>query len=286
MKAFLKLLKCTKTNYLLFLILVGIMQQNLKAQYAIAGSTVGLYTNVPDTVIGGLSSDDEFYYIDINQDGTNDISFAASIYYYPTGGYFHHVGIGTVDSNIVKFQFLRKSTCNILAGTSSNMLRSYSYEDTIKRGNYMAGGYLVFDTKLANNPCTDHTFTFSTNAYIGVRYATNIDTAYGWIGVDVIDYGTVRIKDFALEKNPVVGIKEYTKNNLQFVIHPNPAQTEIHINTDEAEILEIKITSITGSELINTKQTIIDVSHLPNGIYFAQIKTNKGVGAKKIVVQR
>lgn len=289
MKAFLKLLKCIKVLVFIFTCLI---YKSTNAQYAIAGGTVGIYTDVPDTIIGAGQNDD-FYYMDINQDGVNDIIMNASLHYYGGGAHYYHVAIGGVDTNVVKFSFLRKSSCVILVGVSSNMLRSYNYGDTIKKWNYIAlGTYLAFDSKLGDGSiCADR--TFSTNAYIGVRYATNIDTAYGWIGVDVLDYGTVRIKDFALEKNPVVGIKELKDESLKLSVYPNPASSIITIELEmmnEKEI-EISILDVLGKEVIHnslssTHHFQIDVSGLPNGIYFAQIKTDKGIGARKIVVQR
>ena len=270
----------------ILIIVTVVFFQRLTAQFSIAGNTVGIYTNSNDTLLEG-SSNDNFYYVDINQDGVKDLRFGPLKKYYPsTQTLLYWVGISSnslingnvfLDSNIVKFSVAYKSSCYNI-----NMLKSYNYGDTIsRRGNYVAlGTYLAFD----DGVCADR--TFSNNAYIGVRYSTNVDTAYGWIGVDVLDYGTVRVKDFALEKNPMVGIKEYERDDLQLIIYPNPAQRQVYGKSSEAEISEIKIITITGSEVINTKQNVIDVSGLPNGIYFVQVKTDKGIGTRKIVVQK
>jgi hypothetical protein len=40
---------------------------------------------------------------------------------------------------------------------------------------------------------------------------------------------------------------------------------------------------LSGIQLFKTQNTVFDISHLTAGIYFVQIKTNKGIVTKKIV---
>ncbi len=81
------------------------------------------------------------------------------------------------------------------------------------------------------------------------------------------------------------GINEI-ENKEEINIYPNPATNEITIETKEKGI--IKIYNVLGEMLIETKDTstssvTIDVSGLAKGIYFMEIKTEKGIINKKII---
>jgi hypothetical protein len=66
-------------------------------------------------------------------------------------------------------------------------------------------------------------------------------------------------------------------------IYPNPTTGELRIENGALKIQQISIFNLLGRNVLNTKQTTLDISHLPAGIYFVQIKTEKGVVTKKIV---
>ncbi|GHT11012.1 hypothetical protein FACS189426_12250 [Bacteroidia bacterium] len=68
-------------------------------------------------------------------------------------------------------------------------------------------------------------------------------------------------------------------------IYPNPTTGELRIENGELKIQQISIFNMLGLNVLNTQQTTFDISHLPVGIYFVQIKTEKGMVAKKIVLQ-
>ncbi|MCL2311083.1 MAG: T9SS type A sorting domain-containing protein [Firmicutes bacterium] len=68
-----------------------------------------------------------------------------------------------------------------------------------------------------------------------------------------------------------IGIKENNLLNNSVLLYPNPVSNILHIETNNAVIPEIKIYSIQGVLLINTKGKQIDVSSLPSGIYIAEI---------------
>ena len=76
------------------------------------------------------------------------------------------------------------------------------------------------------------------------------------------------------------------ENNIVMEIHPNPANDKIFIDTDE-NIKQIKIYNITGVMVYenNEYENHVDVSKLSNGIYFINIKTEKGEIIKKIIKQ-
>ncbi|MBX3165749.1 MAG: T9SS type A sorting domain-containing protein, partial [Bacteroidetes bacterium] len=95
------------------------------------------------------------------------------------------------------------------------------------------------------------------------------------------------------DKAYTVSIEEHTTENFEVKIYPNPTNEIINVELGMInEETEIKIIDVLGKEMMNEKLKIenaiiqINVSELPNGIYFVQIKTDKGIGARKIVVQR
>ncbi len=73
------------------------------------------------------------------------------------------------------------------------------------------------------------------------------------------------------------------KNNIS--IYPNPAKDFIYINLPETEkIKSISITDISGKliKIANSKENKVDVSFLPNGVYFLKIETNHTTYNRKI----
>lgn len=73
------------------------------------------------------------------------------------------------------------------------------------------------------------------------------------------------------------------RNSFEVIIFPNPSNGIINIESQE-ELTSVSLFSISGQELINTRNTnIIDVSHLATGVYILRIVSQNGVVEKKIV---
>lgn len=73
-------------------------------------------------------------------------------------------------------------------------------------------------------------------------------------------------------------------------IHPNPSQNQINFESME-NIYRIKIFNQLGglvldSNPIHHKTHQIQLGHLANGIYFAEIKTKSGIQTSKIIIQK
>lgn len=77
----------------------------------------------------------------------------------------------------------------------------------------------------------------------------------------------------------MTGLRQFTDNNVQLLIYPNPANTKVYI--DAKGIKEIKLFDLLGNEIISTKENAIDVSNLSSGVYF--IRANNYT--QKIIVQ-
>ena len=80
--------------------------------------------------------------------------------------------------------------------------------------------------------------------------------------------------------------KPVAPSELNISIYPNPTTGELRIENCESRIKDIKIFDAIGNKLPLCREKAegkIDISHLPAGIYFVQITTEKGVVTKKIM---
>jgi serine protease len=82
----------------------------------------------------------------------------------------------------------------------------------------------------------------------------------------------------------IIGVEELDENKV-FTIYPNPTQGKISIKTNE-QFKQIAVKNVLGEHLLLTKSESIDLSALPNGIYFIELQTKENTYLKKIVVSR
>jgi hypothetical protein len=151
---------------------------------------------------------------------------------------------------------------------------------------------------------TDYLYTYSydeNNNRITGNY-----TSQDWINDSLIDYNHPSkgfickfgylLKDIFLKdcdeyevsyiKSTEIPVSIYDiLNNSQINVYPNPATSQIHIIADNTEIKEIVLYAINGQFLKKTVKTTIQIEELPSGMYFLQIKTDKGVLTKRFVKQ-
>ena len=84
-----------------------------------------------------------------------------------------------------------------------------------------------------------------------------------------------------------MGIEEVITDNISAKVYPNPVSNDLNIECGE-KIESLDIYDALGRKIIskeNTpKSTTIDVSNLDNGIYILKLRTAKGSGEYKIVV--
>ncbi len=81
------------------------------------------------------------------------------------------------------------------------------------------------------------------------------------------------------------GVSEINKEE-DIMVYPNPATTSLTVTLLKGEGV-LTIYNIFGEKVFTTKiintQTEIDVGNLPKGMYFVEVRTEKGVRRKKIV---
>ena len=86
------------------------------------------------------------------------------------------------------------------------------------------------------------------------------------------------------------GISTITNDELRMTVFPNPTSGKIVFSGQLLDV-SIKIYDIVGKmqesriSEIGQSEIILDISHLPSGIYFVKLKTDKGIVTQKIVKQ-
>ena len=83
-----------------------------------------------------------------------------------------------------------------------------------------------------------------------------------------------------------VGVDEHTSGS--FSIFPNPAESQITINSNNSIIENITIIDVAGKtvstlNVVNSTRKNIDVSDLETGVYFIQVQTDNGLLNKKFI---
>jgi hypothetical protein len=87
--------------------------------------------------------------------------------------------------------------------------------------------------------------------------------------------------------NSGLGVEE--ENNISFKVYPNPASQYFQISlSDPNETIEqVRIIDIAGKiTYVPTNQNLpIDISFFSSGMYFVEVKTNKGRGVEKLLIR-
>ncbi len=79
-----------------------------------------------------------------------------------------------------------------------------------------------------------------------------------------------------------VGLNQLGIINEELGIYPNPSSGEFSIAT-KYKVLSVKIKNILGEEIKIINSTTFDLTDVSKGIYFAEVKTNKGIVNRKII---
>jgi hypothetical protein len=85
-----------------------------------------------------------------------------------------------------------------------------------------------------------------------------------------------------------VNIPAITNDELRITVYPNPTTGEFRVQSLELRVEGIEIFDIMGKKILSqpsllSPETTINISHLPNGVYFLKIKTENGTVTKKVV---
>ncbi|MEO8759877.1 MAG: T9SS type A sorting domain-containing protein [Bacteroidia bacterium] len=81
-----------------------------------------------------------------------------------------------------------------------------------------------------------------------------------------------------------IGIEQINIKH-QISIYPNPASTVLQITYSNERLIEVSVVDVLGKEVLQSKQTTLDVSNLNSGVYFMHVKTNAGNYTIKFIKQ-
>jgi hypothetical protein len=188
------------------------------------------------------------------------------------------------------------------SGPSSSTL---IYKDSLTYPQYLQGNYnLIPFYKLTSClPLNAGTYYFgiqqqtSTALNIGFDRNTNhMDALYydigsGWTQSTIP--GSLMINPVlgCYEPPIVIGLQEQNKNT-DLVLYPNPAQNNLTIKTNSTKLenASVEIMNMMGQSVLKTNfntNEAIDISTLPNGIYFVLLAgSGQTVSPKKLIISR
>jgi hypothetical protein len=99
-----------------------------------------------------------------------------------------------------------------------------------------------------------------------------------------------------IEDVDTTGIKIITNDELRITVYPNPTTGEFRVSSSEFRVEGIEICDVYGknvgakfpSNLLEGWQpkadgVVLDIQHLPEGLYFIKIQTEKGITTKKLL---
>jgi uncharacterized repeat protein (TIGR03803 family) len=92
----------------------------------------------------------------------------------------------------------------------------------------------------------------------------------------------------------VAGINEYDLSNT-VNIYPNPNNGVFNVQMNRLENFQMKISNVLGENVYESQSSsykeehsnwTVDLSNQPNGVYLVNLKTQQGISAKKIIINR
>ena len=101
-----------------------------------------------------------------------------------------------------------------------------------------------------------------------------------------ISMGTPFTKEFSI----VVKLLSITEINAAAItVYPNPTSGQLRIASSELRMEDVHIYDVMGKKILTSPmsqsslETTMDVTHLPNGVYFLRIQTDQGLVTKKVI---
>jgi len=194
-------------------------------------------------------------------------------------------------------------------GFDSIMIRMYTTQTTVVDAwgtvTTPLGSFEALRTR-DNSTIIDSIFAFMFGAWNLLETDGDIDEMYSWwtdepgIGYPVlevdIDTETGYVYDaFFLKQEPIYGVSEPALEQTAMVLYPNPCSDVVrlrylihdigYLKSDLFDISGRKIRELVNQKLVPGEHEIeIDVSGLPDGMYFVRVQAGNSVGVQKLVV--
>lgn len=226
--------------------------------YAVGGTGVDLYrnntgANYPYTVAGlmtitGSPAGPDFYYYLYDLEIQQDSCIS---------------GPSTVDATIIEADF-----------TTSSLLGVYNFTDASSGATSWSWDFGDGNSSTQQNP----THTYAQNGTYTVTLTINGGNCTYTETYDVV----------------VVGLGEVLENNISISILPNPTQgaATLYISRAATKTIEVEVVSLDGRVLMETvlrkgnTETAIDISDLPNAMYYVRLQSGDEVVVKKLLLQQ
>ncbi len=296
--------------FLIILIIVFIQPSLSQNNFIVCGKPNvenDIFTDIQDTLIKpGLpqsgSGAISYYHIDFYNNSIND--FSIKTYANLSGVEGYYISIEPLDANNMASFFIHPDS--VLEDPSQNPPTFYylnynvamvhSYGDTIdNRYGYSNGSTFEERIFLTNTgPFSDAMDYFWLNIgekYIGVSMQVNDVTLYGWILVEVTDYFSVIVKEFACNKNPYIGIVP-NQATQAFEIYPNPAKNEVYINlngVNAGKTATFTLYDLSGKKLLQVgdipQNGPIALPEFAKGLYIAEIEVEGQRETRKLQIE-
>lgn len=280
MKKFYKIvLKNNSSSSLLILLCCILICFNLSSQI--------VYTNINDTILtfpeqtsGILDDSTNYFYFDLDQDGTDDFFFYAHYWeewYSPSANEHPHwvLQIGAVEGPGVPWF----DGCAI----------DFGLLDTIQAETWYDFGLLYLNVVGASTNCN---LPFQ-DRYIGLRLENGADYFFGWIRLDASS-DTLTFKDFAYNSEANAAMLAGQTGSTGFAVI-NDAEEQsfylvdkmLYFNEGNSTFQYCSISNIQGMKIGNFRiqhHQSINLGNYSPGIYIIILEGNRQISVKKIFI--
>jgi hypothetical protein len=147
--------------------------------------------------------------------------------------------------------------------------------DTMVMANYLTGIWRVTANGLKSEKINGTPGVMNLALWKGNKLLAG--TTSGLVEIDNFGQGTI-LNKYCFENALTTAVKKINNNSDDFSFYPNPAQNEIHLNSNEA----VKLLNTSGTFIRNMSQPVENISDLAPGLYF--IISENG-SAKKLLKQ-
>jgi hypothetical protein len=115
-----------------------------------------------------------------------------------------------------------------------------------------------------------------------VNLTPSIKTTYRVNASTNSNLSCILFQDIEAEKEVCTDVISFSEENIS--VYPNPSSNQIHINVPTAlGFKSMQLFNPRGEEVFNTLEKSMQLSELPNGLYFLKIDTDERTISKKIV---
>ncbi|MEO0076652.1 MAG: T9SS type A sorting domain-containing protein [candidate division WOR-3 bacterium] len=173
---------------------------------------------------------------------------------------------------------------------------NYYFSAWCQTSSWVAGSFIISWFKITQQPAGNPTIIpiiRSTNYYNYSQMLQSPDSAI-LVNVNIVTlpYTTIYVDDVTLSDTILSGLEEraeyYSKQTRPLKFYPNPGQTNIEI-ISEKHIDCLALYDISGkivTEIFKPPPKFsLNISHLPNGIYFIKSQVNNAISVFKFIKQ-